>query len=76
MSKLKMGFNGKQHLRPIKAVSTTVMFFGLCNSPVFQAVMDNLFKDMIDKGWIVIYMDGILISLETPELDQEWTRLV
>lgn len=39
-----------------------VMFFGLCNSPVtFQAMMNSLFADMIDKGWIVIYMDDILI---------------
>ena len=36
----------------------TVMFFGLHNSPAtFQAMMDNYFRDMIDKGWITIYMD-------------------
>ncbi|GBE77937.1 hypothetical protein SCP_0108190 [Sparassis crispa] len=39
-----------------------VMFFGLCNSPAtFQMMMNTLFKDMIDEGWIVIYMDDILI---------------
>ncbi|GBE87619.1 hypothetical protein SCP_1102960 [Sparassis crispa] len=32
-----------------------VMFFGLCNSPTtFQMMMNALFKDMIDEGWIVI----------------------
>lgn len=40
----------------------TVMFFGLCNAPAtFQAMMNAIFKDMIDEGWIVIYMDDILI---------------
>ena len=36
----------------------TVMFFGLRNSPAtFQAMMDDYFRDLIDQGWIVIYMD-------------------
>ena len=40
----------------------TVMFFGLHNSPAtFQAMMDDYFRDMIDEGWITIYMDDILI---------------
>ena len=40
----------------------TVMFFGLCNSPAtFQTMMNAIFKDMIDEGWMVIYMDDILI---------------
>ena len=35
----------------------TVMFFGLRNSPAtFQAMMDDYFRDMIDEGWIAIYM--------------------
>ncbi|GBE79419.1 hypothetical protein SCP_0206170 [Sparassis crispa] len=39
-----------------------VMFFGLCNSPAtFQMMMNALFEDIIDEGWIVIYMDDILI---------------
>ena len=40
----------------------TVMFFGLMNSPAtFQAMMNTLFKDLIDSGKVVIYMDDILI---------------
>lgn len=39
-----------------------VMFFGLRNSlAAFQAMMNSIFKDMIDEGWVVIYMDNILI---------------
>ena len=44
----------------------TVMFFGLCNSPAtFQAMMDDYFRDMINEGWITIYMDDILIHAKT-----------
>ena len=49
-----------------------VMFFGLCNLPAtFQTMMNALFKDMIDKGQIVIYMDNILIFSETAEKHEE-----
>jgi hypothetical protein len=38
------------------------MFFGLCNSPsTFQQMMDDIFKDMILAGEIIIYIDDILI---------------
>ena len=40
----------------------TVMFFGLCNSPAtFQAMMNDIFADMISEGWLQIYMDDLLI---------------
>jgi hypothetical protein len=51
-----------------------VMFFSLCNSPaMFQAMMNHLFKDMIDEGWIVIYMDLILIFSKDLTEHQERT---
>ena len=38
------------------------MFFGLCNSPAtFQAMMDDIFGDMINEGIIIVYMDDIFI---------------
>jgi hypothetical protein len=41
----------------------TVMFFGLTNSPAtFQTMMDELFKEEIAKGNVIIYMDDILIA--------------
>ena len=53
----------------------TVMFFGLRNSPAtFQAMMDDYFRDMIDEGWIAIYMDDILIHAKTKEELQEKTK--
>ena len=43
----------------------TVMFFGLCNSPAtFQAMMNDIFKLEIAQGWILIYMDDIIIANE------------
>jgi hypothetical protein len=46
----------------------TVMFFGLCNSPAtFQAMMNNIFRDMLNEGWLIIYMDDILIYSSDPE---------
>ena len=39
-----------------------VMFFGLTNSPAtFQHFMNDSFRDMIVEGWLVIYMDDLLI---------------
>src|SRR5882672_5001313 len=38
------------------------MFFGLTNSLVtFQMMMNDIFRELINKGVIVIYMDNILI---------------
>ena len=40
----------------------TVMFFGMCNSPAtFQSMMDATFKDLIDEGKIIIYMDDLFL---------------
>jgi hypothetical protein len=41
----------------------TVMFFGLTNSPAtFQTMMDEIFKDEVAIGDVIIYMDNILIA--------------
>ena len=43
------------------------MFFGLCNSPAtFQTLMDEAFKELIDKGTVFVYMDNIVIATEGP----------
>ena len=44
------------------------MFFGLTNSPAtFQAMMNELFKDLIHAGVVVVYLDDILIFANTKE---------
>ena len=46
----------------------TVMFFGMCNSPAtFQAMMDNIFEDLIEEGIVIIYMDDMFLSVKTKE---------
>ena len=41
-----------------------VMPFGLCNAPAtFQAIMDDLFYDILDEE-VIIYLDDILIYAE------------
>ena len=38
------------------------MFFGLCNSlATFQAMMDDIFSDMITECIIIVYMDNIFL---------------
>jgi Reverse transcriptase (RNA-dependent DNA polymerase) len=55
----------------------TVMFFGMCNSPAtFQAMMDSIFSDMIEKNLVIVYMDDILIFANTQEKLQEITAMV
>ena len=45
----------------------TVMFFSLTNSPAtFQRFMSNSFHNMIAEGWLVIYMDDLLIYSPAP----------
>jgi len=54
-----------------------VMFFGLCNSPAkFQTMMDNIFDDLITEGVVVVYLDNILIFMETLEEHRKVTRRV
>src|SRR5712671_4803042 len=43
----------------------TVMFFGMTNSPTtFQAMMNAIFEDEIQEGWLTVYMDDMLITTD------------
>jgi len=54
-----------------------VMFFGLTNSPAtFQTMMDDIFEDLILEGVVVVYLDDILIFMETLEEHRKITRCV
>ena len=37
-------------------------------------MMNEIFKDMLDGGWIVIYMDNILIFSKDHEEHWEWMK--
>ena len=63
--------NGRPPLKP------TVMFFGMCNSPVtFQAMMDDIFVEMINGKLVIIYLDNILIFAKTKEKLERITKMV
>ena len=46
----------------------TVMYFGLTNSPAtFQAMINDLFRDMINKRDVATFIDNVLVATETEE---------
>ena len=52
-----------------------VMFFGLTNSPTtFQTMMNDIFQELIAEGVVVVYLDDILIFMETLEQHREVMR--
>ena len=55
----------------------TVMFFELSNSPTtFQRFMNDSFKDMIAKGWLIVYMDNMLITPSDKQINVKQTKRV
>ena len=41
------------------------MFFGLTNSPAtFQMMMNAIFQEEIYEGWLIVYMDDMLIATD------------
>jgi len=50
------------------------MFFGMTNSPAtFQSMMNDYFADMIAQGWVLIYINDILIFSRDPKEHHERT---
>ena len=46
----------------------TVMFFGLTNLPVtFQAMMNELLRDLINTGKVAAFIDNIIVGMEIEE---------
>ena len=44
------------------------MFFGMTNSPaIFQAMMNEILRDLINKGKVVAFVDDVLVRTETEE---------
>jgi len=54
-----------------------VMFFGMTNSlATFQTIMNDIFRDLIAKGIMVVYLDDILIFTRTEEKHAKAIRQV
>jgi len=48
------------------------MFFGLKNSPVtFQTMMNELIRDLINTGKVVVFIDDVIIGTESEEEHNE-----
>ena len=54
-----------------------VMYFGMTNSPAtFQTMMNEIFRDLMDKGVVIVYMDDILVFTKTMEEHQSIVKEV
>ena len=50
----------------------TVMFFGLTNSQAtFQAMMNELLRDLINTGKVVVFIDNVIVGTEMKERHDE-----
>ena len=53
---------------PEGSFEPTVMFFGLTNSPVtFQAMMNELLRDLINTGKVAVFIDDVIVGTEMEE---------
>ena len=52
----------------IDSFEPTVMFFGMTNSPAtFQAMMNEILRDLINEGKVAAFVDDVLVGTETKE---------
>jgi len=50
------------------------MFFGMTNSPAtFQTMINNIFRDLIAEGIMVVYLNDILIFTR---MEEEHTKAI
>ena len=53
---------------PERSFEPTVIFFGLTNSPaMFQAMMNNLLRNLVVEEKVVVFIDDVMIAMETEE---------
>jgi transposase InsO family protein len=76
--RMKPGDEWKAAFRTNRGLfESLVMFFGLTNSPAtFQTMMNDIFRDLVMEGVVVVYLDDILIFTETLEEHRAATRRV
>jgi len=60
--------SGKQPLSPEELFEPIVMFFRLTNlSAMFQAIMNELLRDLINMEKMESFIDNIMIGIESEE---------
>jgi len=53
---------------PEGSFELTVMFFGLTNSPAtFQAMMNDLLRDLVVEEKVAVFIDDVMVAMETEE---------
>jgi len=53
---------------PEGSFKPTVMFFGLTNLPaMFQTMMNKLLRDLINTGKVAVFINDVIIEMETEE---------
>ena len=53
---------------PEGSFEPTVMFFGLTNSPAtFQAMMNDLLRDLVVEEKVAVFIDDVMVATETEE---------
>ena len=59
-------------MMPEGSFEPTVMFFGLTNSPaMFQAMMNELLRNLINTGKVAVFIDDVIVGTETEEEHNE-----
>jgi len=44
------------------------MFFGMTNLPaIFQAMMNKILRNLVNKGKVAVFVDNVLVGTETEE---------
>ena len=57
---------------PEGSFEPTVMFFGLTNSPTtFQAMMNDLLRDLVVEEKVAVFIDDVMVATETEEEHDE-----
>ena len=53
---------------PEESFEPIVMFFGLTNSlAMFQVMMNNLLRDLVVEEKVAVFIDDIMVAMETEE---------
>jgi len=53
------------------------MFFGMTNSPaIFQGMMNEILRDMINEGKVAAFVDDVLVGTETEYHKRSLTEFV
>ena len=58
----------KAFITYVGSFEPTVMFFGITNLPaIFQAMINEILRDIINEGKVVAFVDNILVEIEIEE---------